>query len=118
MSVVQHVSQTSFRAQVLESVVPVLVDFYADWCGPCRMLAPVLDRLAQEFAGRAKIVKINVDSEPQLARQFRISSIPTLLLVSDGRVVAQSTGAASEAALRQALQQLIARSASSTRHAG
>ena len=85
---------------------PVLVDFYADWCGPCRMLAPTLDRLAVEFSGKARIVKVNVDKEPELATRYQVSSIPALVFIADGEVVTQSAGAASEAALRRALNQM------------
>lgn len=106
MSVVYHTSAENFSRDVLSSPVPVLVDFYADWCGPCRMLAPTLDKLAVEFSGKARIVKVNVDKEPELATRYQVSSIPALVLIADGDVVAQSAGAASEVALRRALNQL------------
>lgn len=111
MSHVTHTSEQSFNRDVLQSQVPVLVDFYADWCGPCRMLAPTLDRVAAEFADRAKIVKVNVDQEPELANQFRVQSIPTLVFVLDGKVAGRVSGMLSEAALRQALNQLVSESA-------
>jgi thioredoxin 1 len=107
MTAVFHTTTESFGRDVLNSPVPVLVDFYADWCGPCRMLAPALDRLAAEFAGKARIVKVNVDREPVLASQFNVSSIPNLTFVVDGKIVGQSAGAPPEAALRRALNQLI-----------
>ncbi len=106
MSVVYNTSAENFSRDVLSSPVPVLVDFYADWCGPCRMLAPTLDKLAVEFSGKARIVKVNVDKEPELATQYRVSSIPALMFIADGKVVSQSAGAASEATLRQALNQM------------
>ena len=106
MSVVYHTSAENFSRDVLSSPVPVLVDFYADWCGPCRMRAPTLDKLAVEFSGKARIVKVNVDKEPELATQYRVSSIPALMFIADGKVVSQSAGAASEVALRRALNQL------------
>lgn len=106
MSVVYHTSAQNFSRDVLSSPVPVLVDFYADWCGPCRMLAPTLDKLAVEFSGKARIVKVNVDKEPELATRYQVSSIPALVFVADGKVVAQSVGAASEVALRKALNQM------------
>jgi thioredoxin len=106
MSVVYHTSAENFLRDVLSSPVPVLVDFYADWCGPCRMLAPTLDKLAVEFSGKARIVKVNVDKEPGLATQYRVSSIPALMFIADGKVVSQSAGAASEATLRHTLNQM------------
>jgi thioredoxin 1 len=110
MSSVQHTTTAKFAQDVLYSPVPVLVDFYADWCGPCRMLTPALERLATEFAGRARIVKVNVDQEPQLAGQFRVEAIPTVAFVQNGEVVAQRSGLLPEATLRSALNQLVARS--------
>ena len=106
MSVVYHTSSQNFSRDVLSSPVTVLVDFYADWCGPCRMLAPTLDKLAVEFSGKARIVKVNVDKEPELATRYQVSSIPALVFIDDGKIVAQSAGAASEAALRRALNQM------------
>lgn len=106
MSSVKPVSKEAFAREVLESTVPVLVDFYADWCGPCRMLAPTLERLSAEFAGRAKIVKVNVDNEPELANQFQVSSIPTLAFFAGGDLVGQTAGLVPEAGLRQALNKL------------
>ena len=100
MSFITHHRRT-FR-----ETFPVLVDFYADWCGPCRMLAPTLDKLAVEFSGKARIVKVNVDKEPELATRYQVSSIPALVFVADGKVVAQSAGAASEVAIRKALNQM------------
>ncbi|RLS54658.1 MAG: thioredoxin [Planctomycetota bacterium] len=106
MNTVQHVSNSSFPREVLQSSVPVLVDFYADWCGPCRMLAPTLNKLAIEFADRVKIVKVNVDTEPELANQFRVESIPLLVFFADGKPVGRAAGVANESGLRQALNQL------------
>ena len=104
----QNVSLSNFENEVLESSIPVIVDFYADWCGPCRMLGPVLDRVSQAFEGIAKIVKVNVDQEPGLASQFNVSSIPMLLYVHKGEIVGKSSGVASEAELTRALSQMIA----------
>lgn len=111
MNAVTHVSNETFTREVIQSPIPVLVDFYADWCGPCRMLAPTLDRLAVEFAGRAKIVKVNVDDAPDLANRFQVASIPTLLAFAGGKAVGRTSGLASEANLRQAFQQLAGSSA-------
>ena len=107
MSSVKHVSKGSFAQGVVESQVPVLVDFYADWCGPCRMLTPTLHQLAAEFGDRVKIVKVNVDEEPELANQFQVESIPTLVFVANGTVVGRTAGLVPEAGLRRALHQLV-----------
>ena len=114
MNAVKHVSKANFAPEVLNSSVPVLIDFYADWCGPCRTLAPVLERLATEFSGQAKIVKVNIDSEPELAGQFQVQSIPTLAVVAGGRVLGQTAGLVPEANLRQVLTQLCARTSHAT----
>jgi thioredoxin 1 len=100
---VEHANEANFDQLVLNSDVPVLVDFYADWCGPCRMIAPVLDDLAQE-ATDAKIVKVNVDEGPQLAARYGISSIPSLLVFKDGEVVDRHVGLANEAQLKSMIE--------------
>lgn len=104
MAKVSKVTKGSFKSVVLQATRPVLIDFYADWCGPCRMLAPILDRLAVEFEGRAEIVKVNVDAEPELASAFEVRSIPTLALMVDGQLVGKTAGLVSEAGLRQILE--------------
>lgn len=106
MNTVSHVSNSSFPVEVQQSIVPVLVDFFADWCGPCRMLAPTLNKLSSEFAGRVKIVKVNVDTEPELANQFRVESIPLLVFFAGGKPVGRAAGLINESNLRQALNQL------------
>ncbi|HZK22060.1 MAG TPA: thioredoxin [Oscillospiraceae bacterium] len=84
-------NKDNFTKEVLESDVPVLVDFWASWCGPCKMLSPILDEAANEVQG-AKIGKVNVDEEPELARQFRVMSIPTMVVFKNGEVVQTSVG--------------------------
>jgi thioredoxin 2 len=90
------------------AAIPVLVDLWAPWCGPCRMVSPALERLASEFAGKLKLVKVDVDEAPGLARRFSAQSIPTLLVLKDGQVVARQIGAAPEPALRTWLDQALA----------
>lgn len=102
------VTDTTFEKEVLNYELPVLIDFWAEWCGPCRMVAPVLEKLAKEFAGQVRIAKVDVDANPGLAQAFRIMSIPTLMFVKEGKIVGQQAGALPEPVLRDAIQQLIA----------
>ncbi len=97
-----EITDENFPEQVLESDVPVLLDFWAAWCGPCRAVGPVLDQLAAEYDGRLKIGKVNVDQERGLATAFKVSSIPMLALVRDGKVEKVEVGARPKAAIEQA----------------
>lgn len=105
------VTDSTFKDEVVGSDVPVLVDFWAEWCGPCRMIAPMVEELADEFDGRAKITKVDVDSNPKIAMQFGIRSIPTLLFFKDGEVVDQLIGASSKKVLSDKLDALVSQPA-------
>ena len=94
----------NFEEEVENSTLPVLVDFWAAWCGPCKMIAPIIDQLADEFDGKAKIAKVNVDENRDLSIRFQVQSIPTLLLFKDGEVVNQMVGARPKAELVKLLQ--------------
>lgn len=96
-------NEDNFEKEVLESEVPVLVDFFAEWCGPCKMMGPVIAKLAEEFDGKVKIGKCNVDDNMDLAEQYRVSSIPNMQIFKNGQVVDQIIGAQSESALRDRL---------------
>jgi thioredoxin 1 len=97
----------NFPAEVLSSTQPVLVDFWAEWCGPCKMLGPVLDELATEYAGKARIAKVNIDDHQDLAAQFGIRAIPTLLLFKGGQVVEQVVGLKSKRDLKSSLDRSL-----------
>ena len=86
------ITANNFEKEALQSPLPVLLDFWAPWCGPCRMLAPELKALADEYAGRVVVGKVNVDEEPELAAAFRVASIPTVVVIRDGKVVRTSVG--------------------------
>jgi thioredoxin 1 len=100
---VVHLSNATWQTEVLQSQLPVLVDFWAEWCGPCKLIAPTLNELAAELAGKIKIGKVNVDDNQELAEQFHIHSIPTLLIIKDGTVREQMVGVLRKADLKAKL---------------
>lgn len=105
---VTSVSSDNFDAEVLQSDKPVLVDFWAEWCGPCKMIAPVLEEIAKDYDGRLKVAKLNVDENPGTPPKFGIRGIPTLMLFKDGEVAATKVGALSKAQLSDFIDQHIA----------
>jgi thioredoxin 1 len=107
MSAASPVTDASFKEQVLDSDVPVLVDFWAPWCGPCRMVAPVVDELAEQYEGQVKVVKLNTDENPQVASQYGIRSIPTLMIFKDGQRVDMVVGAVPKTTLANTLEKYL-----------
>lgn len=101
-----HFTDENFNTEALASELPVLVDFYADWCGPCKMLAPIVEALTPEYEGKVKIGKLNVDNAPNTAQNYGIMSIPTLLFIKNGEVVNKIVGLVSKAELEEALNNL------------
>lgn len=104
MSEVTEVKEADFKEVVLESELPVLVDFWAPWCGPCRMVAPVVEEIAQQYEGKVKVVKLNTDENPQIASQYGIRSIPTLMVFKDGEKKDMVVGAVPKTTLSNTLE--------------
>ena len=100
-----HFTDLNFKKEVLESHLPVLVDFWAAWCGPCKMIAPLIDELAKEYAGKMKIGKVDVDSSPKVATEYGIMSIPTIVFFKNGRVMNQLVGAANKSELKRKIEE-------------
>jgi thioredoxin 1 len=102
-----HVTDEAFEKTVLQSELPVVVDFWAPWCGPCKMVAPILDKLASEYAGKLIVAKVNTDDHPQWAMNFGVQGIPTMLFVVGGKVVHQQVGAVPEPFLRDMVNAML-----------
>ena len=102
------VTDATFQAEVIDQDLPVLVDFWAEWCGPCRQIGPALEKLAQEFEGQVRIAKVNVDENPGLSQTFQIMSIPNLMMIKNRTMVFNQPGALPEPVMRDLIKQLIA----------
>lgn len=102
-----HVTDAAFEKTILQSEIPAIVDFWAPWCGPCRMVAPTLDKLAQEYTGELLVAKVNTDENPEWAMKYGVQGIPTMLFVSDGKVIHRQVGALPEPMLRDVVGQFL-----------
>ena len=102
-----HLNSNNFQNEVLESDIPVIVDFYADWCGPCKMVGPLLEDMSPKYNGKAKICKLNIDDQEDLARKYKVMSVPTLLFIKDGEAVERLSGALSQKVLEEKLNDLL-----------
>ena len=102
------ITDENFEAEVKKSTLPVMVDFYADWCGPCKMMAPLVAQLAEEYSGKCKIGKCNTDDNPKAAGEFRVMSIPTFLFFKGGKVVDTVMGAVNKTVLEEKIKQVLA----------
>jgi thioredoxin 1 len=109
-----HVNDMTFESAVLKSPLPVLVDFWAPWCGPCRMVAPTLEKIAQEYAGKLVVAKVNTDENPDWAARFGVTGIPTMLFISGGKIVHEQVGAVPQPYLKQIVEKFLEITAKST----
>ena len=107
MSATAPVTDSTFQKEVLDSNVPVLVDFWAPWCGPCRMVSPVVDEIADQYEGQVKVFKLNTDENPKIANQYAIRSIPTLMIFKDGQRVDMVVGAVPKTTLANTLEKYL-----------
>ena len=108
MGAIQEISDSTFDKEVLQSTIPVLIDFWAPWCGPCRAIAPVVEELAKEYDGKLKVVKMNVDDNPQTPSRYGVRGIPNLIVFKGGKVHEQIVGAVPKSRLAQAIQSAVA----------
>ena len=102
-----HVTDSDFERSILKSELPVIVDFWAPWCGPCRMVAPTLDKLAKEYAGRMIVAKVNTDEDPEWASRYGVQGIPTMFFVTQGKIIHRQVGALPEPMLREVISQFM-----------
>ncbi len=102
-----HVTDAQFEQAVLKSPMPVIVDFWAPWCGPCKMIAPILEKISQEYDGKVVVAKVNTDDNPEWAMKYGVQGIPTMLFVAGGKIVHRQVGAMPERMLRQAVTQFL-----------
>jgi thioredoxin 1 len=102
-----HVTDAAFEQTVLNSSTPVIVDFWAPWCGPCKMVAPILDKLAKEYAGKVVVAKVNTDDNPEWAQKYGVQGIPTMLFIAGGKIVHRQVGALPERMLKEAVAQFL-----------
>jgi len=100
-----HLTDTNFKKEVLESPLPALVDFWAPWCGPCRMIAPLIDEVAKEYQGKLVVAKVNVDESPKVATQYAVMSIPTIIFFKNGKVMDQAVGALNKPDLKRKIEE-------------
>lgn len=106
-NLVKHIDESNFEQEVAQSDLPVLVDFWAPWCGPCKMIAPMVEQLAQSYEGRAKVVKIDIQDHPKLAQRFHVRNIPTLMVLKKGEVQGTQVGAVPASAIAQMLDRSL-----------
>lgn len=104
---IDHVSDASFNSDVIKADLPVVVDFWAEWCGPCKMIAPALEEIAQDLNGKARIAKLNIDDNPSTPARYGVRGIPTLMIFKDGQVAATKVGALPKGALQQWIEESI-----------
>lgn len=102
-----HVTDAAFKASVLESTVPVIVDFWAPWCGPCKMVAPALEKIAKDYDGKLMVAKVNTDENQEWASRYGVQGIPTMLFISEGKVIHRQVGAVPEGMLRETVDQFL-----------
>ena len=104
---IHHVTDGNFDSEVLQSQTPVLVDYWAEWCGPCKMISPIVDEIAEAYAGKVKVAKVNIDHNPQTPRNYAVRGIPTLMLFKDGKVQATQVGAVGKSQLAQLIDRSL-----------